>query len=465
MKGGSQWDNQKATLRFQNLNNVDAQRVNGCTMHQGHAAGVELRNATNLVLSNNVVFNHKQYGIKVVSSHSWTLDGNKIFDIKRREWAVPSDMEIDTEGGIFYCPEYGNDCSDFSVKNNIVGGAYLGGIFAMTDPCGSSTARNENNVVHSIDRAGAILFPDPNADYGDENCHQFSNFAAYKCKEDGIVAIHEFNMLNVTDVTLIDNLYGISLQLSPQSGNTEAFIHNSHIYGNTLSGNSVCHDKIGVHLSSGQSGGKSHTPSAPQLPWHKVKSYPPREQTLTVSGSNFHNFDGPFTCGANTFHTFAFANNEAASDNGALNYVQDSTFTNVCSSCVAHIADPDPGWIAIDNCGDFACTYPMNTYLKLTNINEAGSITPGLGISTGSKHVIPNNPGVANSFAGISALDTDMNVHLNTGDNVAVLVFESLDSDKEDRTVAPIIMTDDASTYSNTLNAFQDHVWDGFYTG
>jgi hypothetical protein len=47
-----------------------------------------------------------------------------------------------------------------------------------------------------------------------------------------------------------------------------------------------------------------------------------------------------------------------------------------------------------------------------------------------------------------------------------MLLFESLDEDKEDRTFSPIVYTSpDLPTYSNVLNSFMDHTWDGFYTG
>lgn len=47
-----------------------------------------------------------------------------------------------------------------------------------------------------------------------------------------------------------------------------------------------------------------------------------------------------------------------------------------------------------------------------------------------------------------------------------MLLFESLDEDKYDRTVSPIIITSkDNDVYWNKLNTFMDHVWDGFYTG
>jgi len=47
------------------------------------------------------------------------------------------------------------------------------------------------------------------------------------------------------------------------------------------------------------------------------------------------------------------------------------------------------------------------------------------------------------------------------------MVFESRDGDKRDRSSQPIWInsTTEGSTFYNKLNAFMDHVWDGFYTG
>lgn len=49
--------------------------------------------------------------------------------------------------------------------------------------------------------------------------------------------------------------------------------------------------------------------------------------------------------------------------------------------------------------------------------------------------------------------------------NLGVLLFESLDSDKRDRSVQPVKISGLTSGYYNELNSFMDHVWDGFYTG
>jgi hypothetical protein len=46
-----------------------------------------------------------------------------------------------------------------------------------------------------------------------------------------------------------------------------------------------------------------------------------------------------------------------------------------------------------------------------------------------------------------------------------MLLFESLDPDTYDRSVQPVVITQEETGYSNKLNSMMDHVWDGFYTG
>ena len=47
-----------------------------------------------------------------------------------------------------------------------------------------------------------------------------------------------------------------------------------------------------------------------------------------------------------------------------------------------------------------------------------------------------------------------------------MLIFESLDADKEERNMAPVAISSSTMTsFANVLNAMMDHVWDGFYTG
>lgn len=52
-----------------------------------------------------------------------------------------------------------------------------------------------------------------------------------------------------------------------------------------------------------------------------------------------------------------------------------------------------------------------------------------------------------------------------TNENIGQLVFQNLDTDAIDRAIQPIYYIDDDSEVENKLNAFMDHIWDGFYTG
>jgi hypothetical protein len=58
-----------------------------------------------------------------------------------------------------------------------------------------------------------------------------------------------------------------------------------------------------------------------------------------------------------------------------------------------------------------------------------------------------------------------MNAYVCKADKMGVLLFESQDEDKLDRSMQPIYVKKQGTKMENNLNAFMDHVWDGFYTG
>ncbi len=55
--------------------------------------------------------------------------------------------------------------------------------------------------------------------------------------------------MRVTDITMIDNFYGVTLMSSNLETNKNE-IHDSVIVGDTDSHDSICDDKFGLHLSS-----------------------------------------------------------------------------------------------------------------------------------------------------------------------------------------------------------------------
>jgi hypothetical protein len=44
------------------------------------------------------------------------------------------------------------------------------------------------------------------------------------------------------------------------------------------------------------------------------------------------------------------------------------------------------------------------------------------------------------------------------------MLFESLDADKYDRSIAPVYFGITGTNINNTVNSYMDHAWDGFYT-
>ena len=77
--------------------------------------------------------------------------------------------------------------------------------------------------------------------------------------------------------------------------------------------------------------------------------------------------------------------------------------------------------------------------------------------------LVSNNPKAVKAFKDCK-LESTWNVYYCAQNNIGLLYFDSLDADTWDRSVQPITITDEKG-YSNVLNSFMDHVWDGFYTG
>jgi len=48
---------------------------------------------------------------------------------------------------------------------------------------------------------------------------------------------------------------------------------------------------------------------------------------------------------------------------------------------------------------------------------------------------------------------------------MGLLTFENNDEDRMDRALQPIYYRKEGTLINNKLNAYMDHIWDGFYTG
>jgi hypothetical protein len=138
----------------------------------------------------------------------------------------------------------------------------------------------------------------------------------------------------------------------------------------------------------------------------------------------------------------------------------DTTFTDV--DVPAFLWDPPGGWANLDDCGDYPCTGPWNALLSFEGTTWTGS-KPAWA-TDGTFQIIADNPGFSQYVDGCTH-DEPMNAWVCQAESLGVLLFESLDEDRQDRSMQPIYVKRQGTEMSNVLNAMMDHVWDGFYSG
>jgi hypothetical protein len=138
-----------------------------------------------------------------------------------------------------------------------------------------------------------------------------------------------------------------------------------------------------------------------------------------------------------------------------------SKFTDVSDAAFIYLEDPNPSWANPTDCIEWPCTAPENIVLQFTGttfggITRPSKVTPAFQIVSDVEEAVEsyNNCELRDSWSAAYC----------TNANLGVLLFESLDGDTEDRTIQPITLTDEDTGYSNTVNSFMDHGWDGFYT-
>jgi hypothetical protein len=122
---------------------------------------------------------------------------------------------------------------------------------------------------------------------------------------------------------------------------------------------------------------------------------------------------------------------------------------------------PPPAWANIDDCGQFPCTAPNNVLIQFQKTQYSGSITPtrlepNFQIISG----LDENSG---TFKQCTRVD-EWNGYQCLNEDLAIVIFESLDEDKLTRLTTPITITNEELNSRNVLNTFMDHLWDGFYT-
>jgi hypothetical protein len=89
---------------------------------------------------------------------------------------------LDLEACYAICslPDTGN-CEEVKVTNSIASGCPYSGFVAPGHTCGEAETQDsfKNNIAHSVDGVGVIVFPDP-ANSASDSCFEGSHIKVYK---------------------------------------------------------------------------------------------------------------------------------------------------------------------------------------------------------------------------------------------------------------------------------------------
>lgn len=127
--------------------------------------GVIVKASNNVFLKDNIVFGFKQAGVWFDIVKNVTIDGNFVGHISERP-TFSAAMFVDFWAGISICTLFSGkaDCTDITVRNNVVAGVPWVGLTMPGHTCGGSNEKRRNNTVHSVRwegyGSGINVYPD-----------------------------------------------------------------------------------------------------------------------------------------------------------------------------------------------------------------------------------------------------------------------------------------------------------------
>ena len=266
--------------------------------------------------------------------------------------------------------------------------------------------------------------------------------------------------------TFADNIKGINIQNGKEGDDLALYLEDIHVYGETeaedcpVGGSCKCVRKFGFMLGgSNQSKKDLHPTMASALPIFKTKSAASWGTVIDFNNLHFHNFAATTRCGA---VQRIFEQSYAASDYTPLHYFKNVEFDNVADAAMSYLFDPPKNWAKISDCGEWPCTAPSNVVMDFEGTSYSGAMTPSY--TAADFQIVSDFAGVSDTYDNCVYKDA-WNAWRCANSYLGVLLAESLDGDTWDRSVQPILITNEETGYSNKLNSAMDHVWDGFYTG
>lgn len=187
--------------------------------------------------------------------------------------------------------------------------------------------------------------------------------------------------------------------------------------------------KFGFFTGLGTWGGKEHhIGTSSPLPPHNVMAISSWGTRVELFGVQFINWKKETEMG---MPMRAFELHPWGSDLIPMHEFYDTKFVNVEPAALGYFYEPPPGWAIIKDCGAWPCTAPKNTLLSFQRTTfEQGRPSYG----SYDFQMIPNTENFSEHVPGCTQ-QKDMNLWTCKNDDLGILMFESEDDDKVDRSL------------------------------
>ena len=465
--GCGQPDTSLACLRFES-SGTNSSTVLNCAINNPGTWGLYMNSARNIDYSNNVIFNGVWRGIVAMNITNVIFDNNMIIRIITRGFSnVAFNAIIDATAGFHICSDHTVDCT-FSITRNKVFGSDFAGYIMSSAECGNPNKVNKNNKVRSANK-GFLM-----TNSGDFNCTEVIGNIIHFTLE-GLGFKGNSPQVRVSNIELIENIVGMSMRTGRDFDGVAAdhILSDSIFIGSTIYSHcDICYTDLDCIPRFGYTFGTTDTGVATitltseiKLPMFKQTEESNILGSQQVTNIAFMSFNEDPHC---LFESFAIVSNSMSPDYQLPQFMSKVEFINVGSENRIYMFNPDPLWLNAGDCVNWNCTGPLNALL----VDLDGSVT---NYPTGG-YVLSNNPGIASKSQCI--LDPVMNAYFCSNDTsdpnyYMILQFQSMDIDNKTRIFSPMNVTSYQSNFTSQLGGgfrddlanFQDHSWDGFYTG
>jgi len=462
-KDCGQLDSNLACIRYQSTGTTSSS-ISDCSFKDPQTWAIYLDTASNINIESNVILNARWRGVVGLAINDVTFKNNVVIHVFERGY---TQSILDAAAGFHICT-YDSPLCTFNMIDNKVLGFDFGGFMMSAGECGKTDKVSSGNKVRS-GKMGFLYTSN-----GLFDCTEITSSVAHFCEE-GLGFKSPSTQYYLSNFEFIENLVGMSVRSERHHNDVSIHVElsDSIFIGKTI--HSLCQDCINDRDCSNRTGyvfGLSDIGGGEITLTAKIK-FPLNAQRANsnvlgmqyVNNIEFMNFNSNPKCTGR--QDYAISSNPHSPDYQLPQTFTKIKFTNVNSENLIYMHDPDPRWLNEEDCVDWNCTGPLNAI----GFDLDGSIVGGSG-----GYILPNNPGVAK--ADICKLHTRENAYLCVPDSAEterymMLIFESMDPDKSTRTFAPINITSYGDgfvskfgkMFRNDIAEFQDHVWDGFYTG